>query len=212
MRREIGLYSRIVQWAKIALPILALGLFSSVFLITQDDVFEGTGIVFSEADLSALGDGIQIKSPRFTGVTETGDKFLLTAHTANPDATKPSRVDLKEIAATLDLTSGESVDLTAGQGALLMSDQLLNLMNGITIVTSEGFRGKMSIAQADLRKGEVTSDAPVEITGPMGQITAGGLKFETVFAETGNSVQTHLLRFKKQVRVIFHPEPVTQNE
>jgi len=210
MRREIGLYSRIVQWAKIALPVLALGLFSSVFLISEDDVFEGTGIVFSEADLSALGDGIQIKSPRFTGVTEAGDKFLLTANSANPDSTKPSRVDLKDIAATLDLTNGESVDLTAGRGALVITAQELNLLEGITIVTSEGFRGKLSVATADLRKGEVRSDAPVEVTGPMGQITAGGLKFETVFAGDGKTVQNQLLRFKNEVKVIFHPEPVAQ--
>jgi len=211
MRREVGLYSRSVQWAKIALPILAIGLFSSVFLVSESDVFEGTGIVFSDADLSALGDGVQIKSPRFSGVTDSGDKFLLTANYANPDSNKPSVVGLEQVATTLDLVSGENVDITAARGELNVPTQELSLSDGITIATSEGFRGKMESALARMREGILTSDDPVEVVGPMGQITAGSLEFKTVFASEGETVQNYTLSFREQVRVIFHPDPI-QND
>ena len=211
MRREVGLYTRSVQWAKIALPILALGLFSSVFLVSEQDVFEGTGIVFSEADLSALGEGIQIKSPRFSGITDKGDKFLLTATSANPDSNKPSVIGMVSVAATLDLASGESIDLTAGQGELLVPTQMLTLEQGVTIASTEGLRGRLQIAVADLRKGIVTSDRPVEITGPMGQINAEAMEFRTVFDESGKIVQTHTMQFRERVKLVFHPNPVRRD-
>lgn len=211
MRREVGLYSRYVQWAKIALPILAVGLFSSVFLVSETDVFEGTGIVFSDADLSALGDGVQIKSPRFSGVTDGGDKFLLTANYANPDSNKPSVIGMESVSATLDLASGEHVDVTATSGELQIPTQELRLTDGITISTSQGFRAKMRSALAYMRKGSVISEDPVEVVGPMGQITALSLEFKTVFATEGENVQNHILSFRDEVRVIFHPEPIKRD-
>lgn len=211
-RREVGLYSRTVQWAKVALPILALGLFASVFLVTESDVFEGgTGIVFSEADLSALGDGVQIKSPRFSGVTDGGDKFLLTARAANPDSNRPSRVGLDLVAATLDLSSGESVDITATAGELRVPSQELFLEEGVTIATSQGFRGKLTTALAKMREGSLVSEEPVIVQGPMGQITANSLEFKTVFAADGKNVQNHVLSFRGQVNLVFYPRPVRRD-
>jgi len=154
---------------------------------------------------------VQIKSPRFSGVTDRGDKFLLTANYANPDSNKPSVVGLEQVATTLDLASGENVDITATRGELRIPTQELSLSQGITIATSQGFRGKMQTALARLRDGALISRDPVEIVGPMGQITAQGLEFKTVFAGEGENVPNHILSFQEQVRVIFHPRPL-QND
>lgn len=210
-RREVGLYTRAVGWAKIALPIAAIGLFSLVFLVSETDVFEGTGIVFSKADLSALGEGIQIKSPRFSGVTERGDRFLLTARIANPDSTKPRQINLTEVATTLDLASGESLDLTADAAVLKVPTQDLILNRAVTFATSRGFRGEMRNAQANLRAGSLITDEPVKVQGPMGVIRADALKFETRFVEATKIVQNRLMKFQGGVQLVFYPEPVRQD-
>ena len=56
-------YSRAVRWLKIGLPLLALALLSTIFLVPREVSFEG-GLVYTSADLLALGEGLAVTRPR----------------------------------------------------------------------------------------------------------------------------------------------------
>ena len=51
----------------------------------------GGNVVFSPGDVEALGSGLRIDNPTFTGTTEGGDRFRFTAELVEPDAAPPQR-------------------------------------------------------------------------------------------------------------------------
>ena len=63
-----------VRWLKVGLPLVALGLLTALFLFPRQTGFEG-GLVYSTADLIALGEGMTVSNPRFSGSTEAGEPF-----------------------------------------------------------------------------------------------------------------------------------------
>ena len=73
-----GLYSRVVAVLKVGLPLVAVGLLASLFLVQTDDRLGGN-VVFSPGDVEALGSGLSINNPTFTGTTRGEDRFRFTA-------------------------------------------------------------------------------------------------------------------------------------
>jgi lipopolysaccharide export system protein LptC len=65
-----GLYSRVVAVLKVGLPLVAVGLLASLFVVQTDDRI-GEGVVFSPGDVEALGSGLRISNPTFTGTTRS---------------------------------------------------------------------------------------------------------------------------------------------
>ena len=88
-----GLYSRVVGILKVGLPLVALGMLSALFLIQTEDRL-GAGIRFTRGDLEALGSGLRISNPIFTGTTSGADTFRFTAELVIPDAAPPTRASI----------------------------------------------------------------------------------------------------------------------
>ena len=61
-RRDPGVYSRWVGILKIVLPLIAVGLLSTVFLVQKEDAFEG-GLVFTKVDIATLGLPVEVLEP-----------------------------------------------------------------------------------------------------------------------------------------------------
>ena len=106
-----GLYSRVVAVLKVGLPLVAVGLLASLFLVQTDDRIGG-GVVFSPGDVEALGSGLRISNPTFTGTTRGEDRFRFTAELVEPDAAPPERAAITALAGTLDLHNGPEVTVT----------------------------------------------------------------------------------------------------
>ena len=58
------------------------------FLVQTDDRLGGD-LVFSPGDVEALGEGLRIANPTFTGTTRGQDTFRFTADLVVPDAAPP---------------------------------------------------------------------------------------------------------------------------
>ncbi len=73
---------------KVLLPIGAVLLIGMIFMFGR----ERAGVIDAEqaADMAALGAGLRLDNPRFAGVTEDGDPFVVTADWALPDGPSPT--------------------------------------------------------------------------------------------------------------------------
>jgi lipopolysaccharide export system protein LptC len=192
-------YSRIVAVLKLALPLVALGLLASIFLVQTDDNIGG--VVFSPGDVQALGDGLRISNPVFTGTTRGEDRFRFTAALVEPDAAPPQRAAITDLAGTLELRDGPIVTLSAATGDLDVPSQRLDMSGKVVIETSDGYKIDAERATLDLRAGAFVAGDRVLSTGPLGSITSGSLHV----APASESGEARRFSFGNGVKLIYDP-------
>ena len=195
-----GAYSRIVAVLKVGLPLIAIGLLSALFFGQGEDRGDG-GVVFSEGDVEALGSGLRVSNPTFTGTTPAGDRFRFTAELVVPDAAPPKRAAITRPAGTLELAGGPSVTLEAADGDLDIPTQRLDLSGAVRIETSDGYRIAADKATIDLRAGSFIAGDAVESTGPLGRIDSGSLRVAPATAEG----EARRFSFGNGVRLLYDP-------
>lgn len=197
-----GFYSRLVGYLKVALPLLAVALFSTVFLFQTGDEIEG-GISFSSDDRDTMRDGLAVHNPKFSGVNLRGDRFFLEAAKATPDSGEPEEVVLVELSGRTDYKDGFSVYLKAARGIVRLPEQLLELSGGLHISTSDGFEGLANGGTAGLDTGSFISDGPVTLDGPMGRLEAGAMRLDP--APEGATKENQVFTFENGVTLTLTP-------
>ena len=86
-----NLHSRVVSWLKIILPLAALALLSTLFLVARIGDPNAT-LPFTEKDLEEMASEQRVDGPDFSGTTPEGRAIRMSAQTATPrDATSTSR-------------------------------------------------------------------------------------------------------------------------
>jgi lipopolysaccharide export system protein LptC len=195
-----GLHSRIVGILKVGLPLVALGMLASIFLVQTDDSLGGN-IVFSQGDIDALGEGLKITNPTFTGTTAGQDRFRFTAALVEPDAAPPERARITTLAGEVALHNGPTVELEADTGDLHIPTERLDVAGDVRIRTSEGYRIHAEQATLDLAAGSIVAGNAVETTGPLGRIDSGSL----AVAPAASSGEARRFSFGNGVRLIYEP-------
>jgi lipopolysaccharide export system protein LptC len=195
-----GLYSRVVAVLKVGLPLVAAGLLASLFLVQTDDRLGGN-VEFSPGDVEALGSGLRIDNPTFTGETRGGDRFRFTAARVEPDAAPPERARIADLAGTLQLLNGPAVTLKADTGDLHIPSERLDLTGEVVITTSDGYRLVADKATLDLRAGGIVAGDKVVTTGPLGAITSGSLHV----APAAAAGDARRFSFSDGVRLVYDP-------
>ena len=201
MAMDAGLYSRLVAILKVLLPLVALGLLSALFLIPTEDR-PGQAVVFSEGDIAALGEGMRVVNPTFTGMTGTEDRFRFDALLVVPDAAPPTKASITSVEGRIEFVGGLDVDLIAASGELDIPEDMLELAGDVQIDTSDGYRLRTERLSVDLGTGVIEAREPVAATGPMGGIDAGRMRIAP--AEDAPGDERRFL-FGNGVRLIYDP-------
>lgn len=200
MLRGRGTYSTLVGLLKVGLPLLAFGLLAAVFLISPEDELEG-GLLFQEADLAALGDGLRIANPQLSGQTAEGTRYLFDAEVVTPTDASLRTAAVEGVTGDVALSDGRGVTLSAPRAAFDMEDQSLRFPDGIALATSDGYRLEATAMAADLRAAVFRGEGGVEATGPAGRITAERLRIDGDSAGDKNP----MIWFEGRVKVWIDP-------
>lgn len=202
MELGIGGYSRFVTITKVVLPLIAIGLLGTVFLITNDDSLEG-GFSFSQSDLNALESGLRIDKPRMFGSNPKGDLYNFVADTLLPDSLTPSLIEAQNISGEINYQSGEVIQLSAGKAEFMLEGNQLRLSEGMLVVMSDGSRIVGNGLLAELDTGKITSEGAITATGPLGDIQAGNFRVGYVGEE---DEEKQMIWFENGVMLSFKPE------
>jgi lipopolysaccharide export system protein LptC len=194
-----GLHSRVVAVLKVGLPLVALAMLASLFLIQTDDRLNGN-IVFSRGDVDALGSGLAVTNPTFTGTTRGDDTFRFSAELVEPDAAPPEWARITALSGELALRNGPTVTVRAEAGNLHVPTQRLDLDGTVVIATSDGYRIDADAVALDLRAGTLAADGAVETTGPLGRIASGNLRIGPA-----DEAEDRRFSFGKGVRLVYDP-------
>jgi lipopolysaccharide export system protein LptC len=199
-RARIERYSRTVRQLKVALAIAAILLVGTIFMFGRE-----RAVVFDAeqaGNLAVLGAGLKLDNPRFSGITEDGDPFVVTADWALPDGATPDRVELEKPVGELHLADERVVTVRAAAGELFRGDDLLNLAGDVVFETSDGFQARMPRIELDLASKVAVAPARLRATGPRGSIEADWMRLVR-----GAAPGDATIRFEGDVRVNWRPQP-----
>lgn len=192
-------YSRVVAWLKILLPLTALGILSSLFLVSQPQAPVVTQLA---PDQIASGEFYQphVTEPSLSGVTQNGSTYTLHAKRAVPNADGPDTLTLSEFAGTLTSADGLTVDISAPNGLIQSPNSKAILTNGVRLVTSDGYLVVTQELHADLANTTISSPVEIKGTGPVGSFSADQMILRQQYTDG-----SYELVFKGGVKVIYLP-------
>jgi lipopolysaccharide export system protein LptC len=172
MARADNTYSRIVAGMKILLPLAALGLLSTLFLISRT-IDPSKSVSLAEIDVERRAQELGVTNPSFAGVTAQGDAVSITADMARPDADNPGQFSADRVRGEIRLSGGTVIDLHAAGARLDQGAMTATLLGGVRISSSTGYEIETERLDTQLNALSAESAGPVRATGPIGSIEAG---------------------------------------
>jgi len=203
VQNRIDRHTRLVAWAKIILPIMALGLLSTLFLLSRS-VDPMATIPFTQEDLDSRTESQQISAPEVLGMTSRGDFVSLKAEFARQNAEDKDLMEAENVRSEIKLTSGTIIDLSAARAEHQATEGTFTLKGDVSARTSTGYRFSLDAIEVSLTELSARSAGAVSGQGPEGGIEAGQLVIEVPEGEK----DAHIL-LKRGVKLIYMPE---QNE
>lgn len=194
-------YSRFVFWLKVLLPLAALAILSTLFLVAET-LDPEKAIPYADVDVDKLIREQGITNPAFGGVTESGARISVSAASVRPDETSQKRYFGEELVALVELPKGTRIDIVSPNGVIDSETREAVLGGGARLVTSQGYTVETDQLTAHYDTVMAETAGTVFATGPVGQITAGRMTLERE-PESGGY---HIV-FKAGVRLIYKPQP-----
>ncbi len=191
-----GLYSRVIAWLKILLPLAALVMLSTLFLLSRSrEPLENVPFV------EALQQGVakqQVSGPYFAGTTDGGDVLTMTARSVRPE--DGGRIHADDLEARLRLSDGGEITLQSVSATLRDQDQEAYLSGGVRIESSQGYRLMTEGLKSRLDEVSAESVGPVQGEGPVGTFEAGHMRIAT----TGQDGAVEMV-FSEGVKLVYQP-------
>jgi lipopolysaccharide export system protein LptC len=197
MARAGGLYSRVIAWLKVLLPLAALALLSTLFLPsrTREPL---DSVPFAEALRQGAAALEWASSPQYTGTTSKGELVTMNARRARPLG--DGDILAEEFDSHLHLLDGGIIRVRSLEAHLQDGNNLMHLYGGVLIEDAQGYELTTEAMISALDEVFAESLGPVQGKGPLGTLDAGRMRI--VPAEGDGDVQIH---FTGGVKLIYRP-------
>jgi lipopolysaccharide export system protein LptC len=196
-------YSRLVLWLKVALPLVALAILSTLFFVAET-LDPDAAIPYAKVDVERILREQGVTKPTFGGVTSNGVAISLSAASVRPEPEDRNQLTGTALEATLDLPQGGSIRIESPIGIVNADTEMAVLQGGATLKSSTGYVVEASEIAASLASASVTASSTVTAVGPPGEITAG----QMALVQTQDPTESYLLVFKDGVRLLYQPQNV----
>lgn len=200
MNGHDNFHSTVVAWLKVALPLIALAILSTLFLVSRT-IDPADAIPFAEVDIEDRVREPRLTNPTWAGVTDDGAALTIAADEARPERDGSAGSTASKLVVELQTPDGGVAKLVSAQGVLNTTTKRFTADGGVTITTSTGYELETETLTAALDRTSFVSDGAVQGTGPAGTITAGQMEI----TQESNGSDSYLLVFKKGVRLLYLP-------
>lgn len=203
MSAVVDKYSRAVLWTKIALPLLALGMLSTLFMFAE--TFDpDRAIPISDNTLAQLMAAKGLQAPKFSGITAAGHLIDASATSFTPKSNDKG-YDAANISARISLAEDNNVSFHSPSGEINRADRIVRLSGGVSLTSSLGYsiRTEEIVGTIDLDR--IFTPGLVEVHGgPLGNFTAGSMEIQQVGKDDED--RTLFMIFKDGVRLVYIPQ------
>lgn len=191
-------YSRLVAWLKVLLPLMALLLLSTLFILSRN-VDPTTTLPFADTEVDERLRGQQITGPVFSGTTEGGDLVMVSAGRMSTRGGLKNNAE--DFSAQIDLATGARVILSSDEGQFDLTNSVSRLVGNVVVTTSTGYKVTSDAVEANFDALSLQSPGPVAGTGPIGTLDAGTMRLMGGTNETN----AHLI-FTNGVKLVYTPK------
>lgn len=191
-------HTRVVGWLKVILPLLALAILSTLFLVART-IDPMDAVPYAEVDVEDRIREPKMTAPEYAGTTSDGSALALRARDMRPG--EGSAIDGREVEARLDTPDGGSIEARAAAVSMDTEGTTFRLQGGVSITTSSGYRVETEGLVAATDRTRLESVGPVEGEGPVGRISAG----QMVLTADPDRPGAYLLVFKTGVKLLYRP-------
>ena len=200
MTTSQDIHFQLMTGLKYILPMIALGLRSVMFYMSQSVPEEST-IPYSERRLYDRAKGPQVSAPYFTGVTGAGDRLSMSAMSVKPDQSVDEDLEIDQV--VLRIKTGPNQDILASSDSGLIRNEkgLLVMEGNVQVVTNDGYQLSASRITSKMEALWLYADGPVKGTGAAGVLEAGSMEILRD-SETGNLQ----FIFKDGIKLIYDPK------
>lgn len=191
-------YSALVAWLKTLLPIVALGLLSTIFLFSgKVDVTQS--LPYAEHNIAEIIREQRITQPYFTGIASNGTEIALSAAYASPQVEDAHILEITDLSVVLRSTSDRMVQVTAGQGALDSARQTAQISTDVHIAALPDFWVTTEALDMNFNQGFISAKGGFQGVTALGAITAGEMHLQM----TADDQQ---IVFLNDVRLVYSPK------
>ncbi len=192
-------YSRTVALLKVIFPLIALGILSTLFLISRA-LDTDTQIPFADKEIQDRLRDQQITGPFFSGSSPDGDRISFSADRLITLGGQVGTNRAETVRAQLESAAGATFVLTADLAELDIADDTALLSGDVSLESSAGYRINTDALTARVSALDITAPDGVQAIGPPGRLTAGKMRvFRPKDAEA-----TQML-FSDGVKLIYIP-------
>ena len=192
-------YSRGVQFLKVVLPLAAILLLSTVFLLPRS-IDTNVSVPFSGPEIDERLTDQVITRPDYMGVTRKGEEIRVKARRASQGGEGDSPT-VADVQGRFGLRDGGEITFESNTGIIRPDKGTATFSENVVITTTNGIQVTTDLLNTSLD--EIRGDTPGQIdgTGPIGDFTAGRMTFGT--EKTDGPV--HIL-FTDGVKLIYEPQ------
>lgn len=195
----------VLRVLRIALPLGALILLSTVFLVSRS-IDPERAIELSDIDISEITREPRIGVARFAGVTQENTALVISAKTvrSRDDVQQdgPIHLRLESPDGELQFSTGRVATFRAETGILDQAADRLDMQGNVILETSDGYIARMPELTSALQHTHVVGKGGITGVAPAGNISSDSVELTAKTDDIGG----YLLAFKGNVRLIYLPE------
>jgi len=197
-------YSRLVGWLKVLLPLMALGLLSTLFLLNR--VIDPEAVIpFADKEIQDRLRDQQVTGPIYNAVTADGDNISFAAEKLTNPEGQTGANQAEDVEVIMELASGSNIKLSANMGILNIEKDSADLSGDVVIKTSTGYVLQSNLLITQMSTLDINSPGPVAGLGPVGTLNAG-----TMTIKAGKQGKPAQLVFTKGVKLVYVPKQVEE--
>ncbi len=165
-------YGLIIQIIRPVLAFIILG----IIIIVFTGPFQDDPLVIHETPTQKHSSKTSndLIAPKFASTDQKGRPFTFTARRAVQSPDNPDLLILETPTGTMTLSSNIIITGGAPLGQYNQTTTELDLSGGVVLTTSDGYNATSDRLYLNAKKKIMTTDQPIQISGPKGSITAKG--------------------------------------
>ncbi|MES0826713.1 LPS export ABC transporter periplasmic protein LptC [Ruegeria sp. SCP11] len=192
-------HSRRVQFLKVLLPLVAILMLSTVFLLSRS-IETNVSVPFSQKDIDERLTEQVVTQPKYQGTTRKGEEVRIEAVRAT-QGTEASVPTAAEFQGRLGLSNGGVITLDSNSGMIRPDKNTATFVGDVVITSTDGTEITTDLLNTALD--EIRGDAPGQVngTGIIGNFSAGGMTFGTEKKDG----PVHII-FTDGVKLVYEPQ------
>ncbi|WP_300032890.1 hypothetical protein [uncultured Roseobacter sp.] len=195
-------YSQWVAWLKVALPLMALGILSTLFLLSRS-VNPTSSIPFADEDVQTRLANQQVSGPYYSGTTADGDQIAFIAETVTSPQALVGETRAEDVFVRIDMINGTGVTVKSNSASVQLSEDVAELTGNVVLTTSQGYQVRSQLLTARVTELDVRSPETVSAVTPGGDLVAGAMHLRA----TGPDNNAQMV-FTNGVKLLYQPKEV----